>query len=100
MENLHTAVQGKSVEWGAFKNTTQLGQQSRDQAVPHISRSLVVNLAGIEHLCSQCCLLDLWGDGISVAKHLSEVNELQVLHICQPLDVPNQSILLFLNLFR
>ena len=75
-------------------------QQRMDQTIPHIGGSAIIDLTGPKHLCGQCHPLNLWGDGIMVAKQLPKVSELWVLHISQPLDVLYQVSLLLCDLFR
>ena len=75
-------------------------RQSRDQAIPHILRGVIIELAWVEHLCVQCRPLDLRGDGILVAEQLPEVGKLRIFHILQPVDVSDQALLLFFDVFR
>ena len=71
-----------------------------NQTIPHIGRSVIIDLTGPEHPCGQCRPLDLRVDGVPIPQQLPEVGELRVLHISQPLDVLDQVSLLLCDLFR
>ena len=49
------------------------GQQRVDQALPHISGSVIIDLTGPEHPCGQRRPLDFRGDGVPVTQQLPEV---------------------------
>ena len=76
------------------------GQQRVDQALPHISGSVIIDLTGPEHPCGQRRPLDFRGDGVPVTQQLPEVGAFGVLHISKPMDVLDQVFLLCSNLFR
>ena len=84
------ALESKAAHQVGRFTESSVDEQRVDQALPHISGSVIIDLTGPEHPCGQRRPLDFRGDGVPVTQQLPEVGAFGVLHISKPMDVLDQ----------